>query len=168
MKKGYLYKGKHEGWYAVSDEAFYAKNQVHQVIDEKTGEKVMVAIESGQRVEWTTEENYKFKLSAFGDRLIEWIDANPKSIVPNNRKNEVKSWINAGLADLSVSRLRSRLDWGIPVPNDPDHTIYVWLDALTNYLTATGYPWNKDSKNKDFFPPDVQVVGKDIVRYRIK
>ncbi|CAO3643212.1 unnamed protein product [Mucor hiemalis] len=165
LEKGYLYKGKHEGWYAVSDEAFYANNQVHEVIDEKTGEKVMASIESGQRVEWTAEENYKFKLSAFGDRLLDWIKENPNAIVPNNRKNEVKSWVKAGLSDLSVSRLRSRLDWGISVPNDPEHTIYVWLDALTNYLTATGYPWKKDSQNKDFFPPDVQVVGKDIVRF---
>lgn len=165
LKNGYLYKGKHEGWYAVSDEAFYANNQVQESVDEKTGEKIMVAIESGQRVEWTSEENYKFKLSAFGDRLLQWIDENPSAIVPNNRKNEVISWINQGLSDLSVSRLRSRLDWGIQVPNDPEHTIYVWLDALTNYLTATGYPWTASSTLKDFFPPDVQVVGKDIVRY---
>lgn len=148
----------------MSDEAFYANNQVQESVDEKTGEKIMVAIESGQRVEWTSEENYKFKLSAFGDRLLQWINENPNAIVPNNRKNEVVSWINQGLADLSVSRLRSRLDWGIQVPNDPEHTIYVWLDALTNYLTATGYPWPKDAPRKEFFPPDVQVVGKDIVR----
>ncbi|KAL9550225.1 hypothetical protein PS6_005664 [Mucor atramentarius] len=164
LKNGYLYKGKHEGWYAVSDEAFYANNQVQESVDEKTGEKIMVAIESGQRVEWTSEENYKFKLSAFGDRLLQWIDENPNAIVPNNRKNEVISWVNQGLSDLSVSRLRSRLDWGIQVPNDPEHTIYVWLDALTNYLTATGYPWSKDAALQDYFPPDVQVVGKDIVR----
>ncbi|KAG2199540.1 hypothetical protein INT46_001240 [Mucor plumbeus] len=165
LKNGYLYKGKHEGWYAVSDEAFYANNQVQESVDEKTGEKIMVSIESGQRVEWTSEENYKFKLSAFGDRLLQWIDENPNAIVPNNRKNEVISWINQGLSDLSVSRLRSRLDWGIQVPNDPEHTIYVWLDALTNYLTATGYPWTTSSTLKDFFPPDVQIVGKDIVRF---
>ncbi|KAI8091280.1 tRNA synthetases class I (M)-domain-containing protein [Gilbertella persicaria] len=165
LKNGYLYKGKHEGWYAVSDEAFYANNQVQESVDEKTGEKIMVAIESGQRVEWTSEENYKFKLSAFGERILNWIEQNPTAIVPNNRKNEVISWVKAGLSDLSVSRLRSRLDWGIQVPNDPEHTIYVWLDALTNYLTATGYPWIQDSTNKDAFPPDVQVVGKDIVRF---
>lgn len=132
--------------------------------DEKTGEKIMVSKESGQRVEWTSEENYKFKLSAFEKDLLKWIDDNPKAIVPQNRKNEVLSWIRAGLADLSVSRLRARLNWGIQVPNDPEHTIYVWLDALTNYLTATGYPWKKDAPLKDAFPPDVQVVGKDIVR----
>ncbi|KAI8380373.1 tRNA synthetases class I (M)-domain-containing protein [Blakeslea trispora] len=165
LKNGYLYKGKHEGWYAVSDEAFYADNQVQEVIDEKTGQKIMVAIESGQRVEWTSEENYKFRLSAFENRILDWIEQNPTAIVPNNRKNEVISWVKAGLSDLSVSRLRSRLNWGIEVPNDPEHTIYVWLDALTNYLTATGYPWKDHSEHKDAFPPDVQVVGKDIIRF---
>ncbi|KAI7878345.1 hypothetical protein K492DRAFT_238624 [Lichtheimia hyalospora FSU 10163] len=163
-KNGYIYKGKHEGWYAVSDEAFYASNQVQEVVDEKTGEKYMVAIESGQRVEWTNEENYKFKLSAFQDKLLEWINSNPTAIVPSNRRNEVVSWIQGGLADLSVSRLRSRLDWGIPVPSDHDHTIYVWLDALTNYLTAAGYPWKDPLPNK-IWPADIHVVGKDIVRF---
>ncbi|KAI9490352.1 tRNA synthetases class I (M)-domain-containing protein [Zychaea mexicana] len=170
-KNGYIYKGKHEGWYAVSDEAFYASNQVKEAIDEKTSEKVMVAIESGQRVEWTEEENYKFKLSAFQEPLLKWINDNPTAIVPGNRRNEVTSWIKAGLSDLSVSRLRSRLDWGIPVPSDPGHTIYVWLDALANYLTANGYPWpNKensvsDSQVANVWPADVHVVGKDIVRF---
>ncbi|KAI8374407.1 tRNA synthetases class I (M)-domain-containing protein [Radiomyces spectabilis] len=165
LKNGYIYKGKHEGWYAVSDEAFYASNQVEERFDEVTGEKVMVAIESGQRVEWTTEENYKFKLSAFQNKLLQWIENNPKAIVPSNRRNEVVSWIQAGLADLSISRLRSRLDWGIQVPNDSEHTIYVWLDALTNYLTATGYPWIEDSAEKEAWPAKVHVVGKDIVRF---
>lgn len=87
-----------------------------------------------------------------------------EAIVPSNRRNEVISWVKSGLADLSVSRLRSRLDWGIPVPSDHDHTIYVWLDALTNYLTAAGYPWKNPSDNK-IWPADIHVVGKDIVRY---
>ncbi|KAI8980507.1 tRNA synthetases class I (M)-domain-containing protein [Pilobolus umbonatus] len=165
LKNGYIYQGKHEGWYAVSDEAFYTNAQVHKVVDERTGEKVMVSIESGQPVEWTTEENYKFRLSKFEKPLLKWISENPGAIVPENRKNEVVSWIKLGLSDLSISRLSSRLNWGIQVPNDPKHTIYVWLDALTNYLTATGYPWNEKSINKDAFPPDVQVVGKDIVRF---
>lgn len=164
MKNGYIYKGKHEGWYAISDEAFYTANQVHEVIEEKTGEKVMVAIESGQRVEWTSEESYKFKLSLFKENILKWIQENPNVIVPSKRKNEVISYLEGQVPDLSVSRLRSRLHWGIQVPNDSEHTIYVWLDALTNYLTATGYPWAQDTKLKDAFPPDVQVVGKDIIR----
>lgn len=163
-KNGYIYKGKHEGWYAVSDEAFYTANQVQEATDEKTGEKIMVAIESGQRVEWTSEENYKFKLSLFQKDILKWINDNPNVIVPNNRRNEVISYLQGDLPDLSVSRLRARLHWGIQVPNDPEHSIYVWLDALTNYLTATGYPWTSDSKLKSTFPPDVQVVGKDIIK----
>ncbi|KAL1935512.1 hypothetical protein VTP01DRAFT_4652 [Rhizomucor pusillus] len=162
-EKGYIYKGKHEGWYAVSDEAFYADNQVQEIHDPNTGEKMMVAVESGKKVEWTAEENYKFKLSAFQEPLLKWIEANPDAIVPSNRRNEVISWIKGGLEDLSVSRLRSRLDWGIPVPSDPEHTIYVWLDALTNYMTATGYPWVPGQKTE--WPADVHVVGKDIVRF---
>ncbi|KAG1156522.1 hypothetical protein G6F37_007529 [Rhizopus arrhizus] len=165
QKNGYIYKGKHEGWYAVSDEAFYTANQVQEAIDEKTGEKIMVAIESGQRVEWTSEENYKFKLSLFQKDILKWINDNPNVIVPNNRRNEVISYLQGDLPDLSVSRLRARLHWGIQVPNDPEHSIYVWLDALTNYLTATGYPWTSDSKLRSTFPPDVQVVGKDIIKF---
>ncbi|KAI7901075.1 tRNA synthetases class I (M)-domain-containing protein [Cokeromyces recurvatus] len=165
LLNGYFYKGKHEGWYSISDEAFYTNSQVQEVIDEKTGQKIMVSIETGQPVEWTSEENFKFRLSAFRDRLLEWIEKNPTVIVPSNRRNEVISLLKLGLSDLSVSRLRSRLQWGIKVPNESEHTIYVWLDALTNYLTATGYPWLKDIKNKDAFPPDVQVIGKDIIRF---
>ncbi|KAI7867873.1 tRNA synthetases class I (M)-domain-containing protein [Spinellus fusiger] len=166
VENGYIYKGEHEGWYAVSDEAFYASNQVHEVVDEKTGQKNMVAIESGQRVEWTSEENYKFKLSAFQDKLLSWITENPTAIVPINRKNEVLSWIRSGLSDLSVSRVRSRLEWGIQVPKDPGHTVYVWLDALTNYMTASGYPWKSEEEKKNSeWPANVHVVGKDIVRF---
>ncbi|ORY96367.1 tRNA synthetases class I (M)-domain-containing protein [Syncephalastrum racemosum] len=165
-KKGYLYKGKHEGWYAVSDEAFYTDSQVTKVKDESTGRQLTIANESGQVVEWTVEENYKFKLSAFQDRLLQWIDDNPKAIVPENRRNEVVSWIKQGLGDLSVSRLRSRLDWGIQVPGDADHTIYVWLDALTNYMTAAGYPWrSKEDMDKSYWPANVHIVGKDIIRF---
>ncbi|KAI8333174.1 tRNA synthetases class I (M)-domain-containing protein [Chlamydoabsidia padenii] len=163
LEAGHIYKGQHEGWYAVSDEAFYPDNQVHQVTDDQ-GQISMVSIETGQKVEWMTEENYKFKLSAFEQPLLDWISQNPQAIVPANRKNEVISWIQAGLSDLSISRLRSRLDWGIPVPNDSsDHTIYVWLDALTNYITAKGYPDNV--KDNSDLPAKVHVVGKDILRF---
>jgi methionyl-tRNA synthetase len=162
LDAGHIYKGQHEGWYAISDEAFYPDNQVHQVTDDQ-GQTTMVSTESGQKVEWTMEENYKFKLSAFERPLLDWIEQNPQAIVPANRKNEVISWIQAGLSDLSISRLRSRLDWGIPVPNDPqNHTIYVWLDALTNYMTAKGYPENDTN---DVLPAKVHVVGKDILRF---
>ncbi|ORZ27075.1 tRNA synthetases class I (M)-domain-containing protein [Lobosporangium transversale] len=165
---GYIYKGQHEGWYSISDEAFYASTQVEERIDEKTGSKYHIAIETGKLVEWTTEENYKFKLSAFTDRLLEWLDQNPDAIVPKSRHQEVQSWIRNGLSDLSVSRSRSRLTWGIPIPGDDSHVMYVWMDALTNYLTVAGYPW-KDSdmeKNQAYgWPADAQVVGKDILRF---
>ncbi|CAO3651666.1 unnamed protein product [Cunninghamella blakesleeana] len=163
LKEGFIYKGHHEGWYAVSDEAFYPENQVTKIQDPENKDKeIMIAIESGQKVEWMVEENYKFKLSAFQQPLLDWIEKNPKAIVPSNRKREVISWIEAGLEDLSISRLRSRLDWGIPVPNDPEqHTIYVWLDALTNYITAKGYP--TDEYKNDH--AKVHVVGKDIIRF---
>ncbi|KAJ2855663.1 methionyl-tRNA synthetase, partial [Coemansia erecta] len=115
---------------------------------------------------WVSEENYKFRLSAFKDRLIEWIETNPDVIYPDIRRNEVLGWLNSGFDDLSVSRPRSRLKWGIPVPNDADHTIYVWIDALVNYATVDGYPWAASSGAKPtFFPPDIQVVGKDILRF---
>ncbi|KAJ2890380.1 methionyl-tRNA synthetase [Coemansia aciculifera] len=123
----------------------------------------MFAIESGQPVEWISEVNYKFKLSEFKDRLIEWIESSQDVIYPEIRRNEVLAWLRCGVDDLSVSRPRSRLKWGIPVPGDDKHTIYVWVDALVNYATVDGYPW-RDNK-PGFFPPDVQVIGKDIVRF---
>lgn len=159
---GFIYQGEHSGWYAVSDEAFYTSTQVEERLDPATGKSTMVAIESGQPVEWISETNYKFKLSAFKDQLIQWIESNPDVIYPEIRRNEVLGWLQSGLEDLSVSRPRSRLQWGIPVPDDPNHTIYVWVDALATYAAADGYPWQKEP---EFFPPDVQVVGKDIVRF---
>lgn len=154
--RGWIYKGQHSGWYAVSDECFYTESQ----IEERDGEKV--AIESGSRVEWTEEENYKFRLSDMRQKLIEWYERNPKAVHPPTlHASLLESLRQAPLADLSVSRPRSRLSWGITVPDDPAHTIYVWVDALTNYLTVLGYP-NKVAAG---WPADVQVVGKDIVRF---
>ncbi|KFH66879.1 methionyl-tRNA synthetase [Podila verticillata NRRL 6337] len=167
-EKGYIYKGQHEGWYSVSDEAFYASTQVEEKINEKTGKKYHIAIETGKRVEWTTEENYKFRLSAFTEKLSEWLDKNPSAIVPKSRHAEVQGWIKSGLSDLSVSRPRSRLTWGIPIPGDDSHVMYVWMDALTNYLTVTGYPWKSMSEKEKAvcgWPADAQVVGKDILRF---
>ncbi|KAJ2396717.1 methionyl-tRNA synthetase, partial [Coemansia sp. RSA 2559] len=166
VERGHIYKGRHEGWYAVSDEAFYTESQIEERVDPATGRRGKFAVESGQPVEWVSEENYKFRLSAFKDRLIEWIETNPDVIYPDIRRNEVLGWLNSGFDDLSVSRPRSRLKWGIPVPNDADHTIYVWIDALVNYATVDGYPWAASSGAKPtFFPPDIQVVGKDILRF---
>ncbi|KAF9137193.1 methionyl-tRNA synthetase [Mortierella sp. GBA39] len=168
LERGYIYKGHHEGWYSVSDEAFYPSTHVEEKINEKTGEKYHIAIETGKEVEWTTEENYKFKLSAFTDRLTEWLDNNPEAILPKSRHLEVQGWLKSGLSDLSVSRPRSRLTWGIPIPGDDSHVMYVWMDALTNYLTVTGYPWKNMSDSQKAvcgWPADAQVVGKDILRF---
>ncbi|KAL1922969.1 uncharacterized protein VTP21DRAFT_9345 [Calcarisporiella thermophila] len=170
---GSIYKGTHEGWYSVSDEAFYTQNQVHEKIDEKTGEKYMASIETGQRVEWTSEVNYKFRLSAYRDKLVGWLRENPDAIVPPQRHREILSWLEAGTGDLSVSRPRARLDWGLPVPGDSEHTVYVWLDALTNYLTVTGFPSIQPPPSlppqvhstNSAWPADVHIVGKDILRF---
>ncbi|KAG0259075.1 methionyl-tRNA synthetase [Mortierella polycephala] len=166
--RGYIYKGQHEGWYSVSDEAYYPSSHVEEKINEKTGDKYHIAIETGKLVEWTTEENYKFRLSAFADKLKEWLDQNPDAIVPKSRHQEVQAWLMDGLSDLSISRPKSRLNWGIPIPGDDSHVMYVWMDALTNYLTITGYPWKDISEQQKAicgWPADAQVVGKDILRF---
>ena len=116
-------------------------------------------------VEWTEEENYKFRLSSFRDFLLARYQSNPHAIHPPQQLASVLDILSVPLEDLSVSRPRHRLYWGIPVPNDPVHTVYVWFDALINYLTGAGYPWNSEKEIiESCWPPDLQVVGKDIVR----
>lgn len=158
--QGHIYLGEHEGWYAVSDEAFYPASQVRAV--QHGRETVHESMESGQRVEWTREINYKFRLSHFRDALIEWLTRCPDAIQPRSMHERVLAEVQAGLSDLSISRPRQRLYWGIPVPDDEAHTIYVWLDALVNYLTSLGYPSEACPPG---WPADVHVVGKDIVRF---
>ncbi|TKY87808.1 hypothetical protein EX895_003389 [Sporisorium graminicola] len=162
-ERGHIYQGSHEGWYAVSDEAFYPETQVRNVVGED-GQSHMQSIETGAKVEWSQEVNYKFKLSSFQKPLAEWLRSNPKAIQPVQKHAEVLAEIEAGLTDLSISRPSSRLSWGIQVPDDPDHCIYVWVDALTNYLTVAGYP-SSSSSSPPAWPADVHVVGKDIVRF---
>lgn len=164
MKRGYIYESKHEGWYSVSDETFYPESQVHFILDPHTGRKFNASKETGKEVEWTTETNYHFRLSAFQDKLLEHYEQHPKFIVPSTRMQFIKAEVAAGLKDLSISRPSSRLQWGIRVPGDESQTIYVWLDALINYLTATGYP-SGDSDRTKLWPPNVQVIGKDIIRF---
>ena len=158
VDRGYIYKGEHEGWYAVSDEAFYPASQVREV--SKNGEIYYESIETGTRVEWTTEVNYKFRLSAFQEPLLSWLEAHEDAIQPRTMYDQVLAEVRSGLNDLSVSRPRSRLHWGIRVPENDDHTMYVWVDALVNYLTGVGYP-----NGATAWPADVHVVGKDIVRF---
>lgn len=166
--KGLIYKGKHEGWYSITDECFYTDTQVTKVVPSVPGEsEYYISVETGSKVEWTQEENYKFRLSAFRESLLDHYRNNPDAIFPEQFHAEVLSTLSAPVEDLSVSRPRSRLTWGIPVPNDPEHTIYVWIDALTVYLSATGYPWApaRQSPAQAAWPPDVQVIGKDILRF---
>ncbi|PKY56699.1 hypothetical protein RhiirA4_549355 [Rhizophagus irregularis] len=163
MNNGFIYKGRYKGWYSVSDEAFYNTSHVQEIQNPDSKEKLMIATESGQSVEWTIEENYKFRLSEFQDKLKSWLEENPQVIMPINKFNEVKAWIDSGLSDLSISRPHSRLDWGVDVPEDSEQTVYVWLDALINYLTVTGFPWPHDDMNG--WPVDIHVIGKDILKF---
>ncbi len=154
-KRGEIYLGKYAGWYSVRDEAFYAESEV---VEQPDGAKVGP---TGAPVEWVEEESYFFRLSNWGERLLEYY-AREGSVAPESRKNEVVSFVKGGLKDLSVSR--TGFEWGIPVPDDPGHVIYVWLDALANYISAVGYP---DTSNEEFktFWPAVHLVGKDILRF---
>ncbi|ODH45913.1 methionine-tRNA ligase [Paracoccidioides brasiliensis] len=161
--RGYIYTAKHEGWYSVSDEAFYPPSAVQPILDPSTGRKIIASIETGKEVQWTSEENYHFRLSAFKEPLLEHYRNHPNFITPKHYMDDMMNAISAGLQDLSISRPASRLNWGIPVPYDESQVIYVWLDALVNYITYAGYPFPPDAKS--IWPADVQVVGKDILRF---
>ena len=156
MERGEIYLGSYAGWYAVRDEAFYTEAEL---TDGPNGKKTAP---SGAEVEWVEEPSYFFKLSQWQDRLLEFYDANPDFILPKTRRNEVVSFVQGGLLDLSVSR--TTFKWGVPVPGDDCHIMYVWLDALTNYITAVGYP-DTDGEYATFWPADLHMVGKDIVRF---
>jgi methionyl-tRNA synthetase len=153
---GAIYLGKYEGWYAVRDEAFYDEDELVTAAD---GTR---KAPTGAPVEWVVEPSYFFKLSAFQDRLLKHYEDNPGFITPASRRSEVTSFVRGGLNDLSVSR--TSFSWGVKVPGDPAHVMYVWLDALTNYLTATGYP-DEHAEKYAFWPADVHLVGKDIIRF---
>lgn len=163
--RGYIYQSKHEGWYSVSDETFYPESQVHLILDPPTGRKIMASIETGKEVEWTSEQNYHFKLSAFREKLLDFYAANPDWVTPQAKMKEVVAAVSSGLEDLSISRPSKRLTWGIRVPTDPEQTIYVWLDALVNYITKAGYPWAPGSEHSAGWPADVHIIGKDILRF---
>ncbi|WP_374304899.1 methionine--tRNA ligase [Ferrovibrio sp.] len=154
---GNIYLGHYEGWYAVRDEAFYQEDELQ---DGPNGQKLAP---TGAPVEWVKEPSYFFKLSAWGDRLLKFYEENPGFILPASRRNEVISFVKGGLKDLSVSR--TTFKWGIPVPGDEAHVMYVWFDALTNYITAAGYPDTNSDTYKKFWPADLHMVGKDILRF---
>ena len=154
---GDIYLGRYEGWYSVRDEAFYGEEEL---VDEEGGQRLSP---QGTPVEWTVEESWFFRLSAYADKLIAHYEANPDFIRPESRRNEVMSFVRGGLADLSVSR--TSFDWGVPVPDSPGHVMYVWVDALTNYLTGSGYPGTADREHAGRWPADLHIIGKDIVRF---
>ena len=153
---GHIYLGGYEGWYAVRDEAFYDEDEL---VSRPDGSRVAP---SGAPVEWVREPSYFFRLASFQERLLAHYDANPDFIGPAARRNEIVSFVRGGLRDLSISRTSFR--WGVPVPGDADHVMYVWLDALTNYLTAAGFPDDAAPRWK-FWPADLHMVGKEIVRF---
>jgi methionyl-tRNA synthetase len=153
---GDIYLGHYEGWYAVRDEAFYDESELTERPD---GSK---AAPSGAPVEWVREPSYFFKLSAYQDRLLALYDEQPDFIAPAGSRSEIVSFVRSGLNDLSISR--TSFHWGIPVPDAPGHVMYVWLDALTNYITACGYP-DETAARWPFWPADVHMVGKEITRF---
>lgn len=157
LDRGEIYLGSYAGWYAVRDEAFYAEGELTLNAD-----GVRIA-PSGAPVEWVEEPSYFFRLSAWQQRLLAFYDSRPDFILPETRRNEVVSFVRGGLQDLSVSR--TTFKWGVPVPGDGDHIMYVWLDALTNYITAVGYPDTDSADYRTFWPADVHMVGKDILRF---
>ena len=156
-KKNEIYLSKYSGWYSVSDEAFYSEDEIEDVDNKK------VSKSSGSPVEWVEEESYFFKLSKWQKPLLKFYNENPNFILPESRKNEVISFVKSGLKDLSVSR--KSFSWGIQVPSNKDHVIYVWLDALTNYISALNYPDKNDNLYKNFWPASLHLIGKDILRF---
>ncbi|MGI8706160.1 MAG: methionine--tRNA ligase [Sphingomicrobium sp.] len=155
-ERGDLYLGRYEGWYSVRDEAYYDENELSE------GEGGQKLSPQGSPVEWTVEESWFFRLSAYQDRLLAHYSADPEFIRPESRRNEVMRFVEGGLSDLSISR--TSFDWGVKVPDSDEHVMYVWLDALTNYLTGLGYPDDTELWRR-YWPADVHLIGKDVVRF---
>ncbi len=153
---GDLYMDRYEGWYSVRDEAFYEEKELI------AGEGAEKLSPQGTPVEWTVEETWFFRLSKYQQPLLDHYAANPDFIRPESRRNEILRFVEGGLIDLSVSR--TSFDWGVPVPGSPDHVMYVWVDALTNYITGAGYP-DDPERFARYWPADLHLIGKDIVRF---
>ena len=154
---GDIYLDKYAGWYSTRDEAFFDESELTE------GEGGKKLAPGGAECEWVEEASYFFRLSAYGDRLLELYESNPGFVQPDFRRNEVANFVKQGLKDLSISR--TTFDWGVPVPGDPDHIMYVWLDALTNYITALGFPDDDEGRLAKFWPADIHIIGKDILRF---
>jgi methionyl-tRNA synthetase len=156
QQNGDIYIDTYSGWYSVRDEAYYAEDET------VVGEDNVRRGPQGTPVEWVEEKSYFFKLSAYQDKLLHLYESQPDFIGPDSRRNEVMSFVRSGLRDLSISR--TTFDWGVKVPNDPEHVMYVWVDALTNYITGVGFPDETDP-NWRYWPADVHIIGKDIIRF---
>lgn len=158
-KNGDIYVDAYAGWYSVRDEAYFGEDEL---TTDGAGKKFAP---SGAEVVWKEEPSYFFRLSAYTQKLLDLYESNPDFIEPASRRNEILAFVKqeGGLKDLSISR--TTFDWGVPVPNDPKHVMYVWLDALTNYITGIGYPDTNSESYKNFWPADVHVIGKDITRF---
>jgi methionyl-tRNA synthetase len=157
-ERGDIYLSKYSGWYSVRDEAYYDESETTLRPD---GTRV-ASTSSASPVEWIEEESYFFRLSAYQDRLLAHYEAHPRFVSPETRRNEIVSFVRSGLQDLSISR--TTFDWGLPVPGAPKHVMYVWVDALNNYLTGTGFP-DPAAPRAHYWPADVHIIGKDIVRF---
>ena len=164
LDQGDIYLGEYEGWYSVSDEEYFTENQLAEVFRNEDGKVIGGLAPSGHEVELVKEQSYFFKMSKYADRLLEYYEEHPDFIEPVSRKNEmINNFIKPGLEDLAVSR--TSFKWGIPVESDPKHVVYVWIDALSNYITALGYGTDDDSNFQKYWPADVHMVGKEIVRF---
>jgi methionyl-tRNA synthetase len=164
LEQGDIYLGEYEGWYSVSDEEFFTETQLEEVYKDENGKVIGGKAPSDHDVELVKEESYFFKMSKYADRLLQYYEENPTFIQPETRKNEmINNFIKPGLEDLAVSR--TSFNWGVPVKSNPKHVVYVWIDALANYITALGYP-NADAENFDkYWPANIHFVGKEIVRF---
>ncbi|WP_016896394.1 methionine--tRNA ligase [Aerococcus viridans] len=164
LEQGDIYLGEYEGWYSVSDEEFFTETQLEEVYKDENGKVIGGKAPSGHDVELVKEESYFFKMSKYADRLLQYYEENPTFIQPETRKNEmINNFIKPGLEDLAVSR--TSFNWGVPVKSNPKHVVYVWIDALANYITALGYP-NADAEYFDkYWPANIHFVGKEIVRF---
>ncbi|MFC6322741.1 methionine--tRNA ligase [Companilactobacillus baiquanensis] len=164
IKQGDIYLGEYTGWYSVDDEEYFTESQLAEVYRDKEGKVIGGLAPSGHEVQLVKEPSYFFKMSKYADRLLKYYEDNPTFIEPEIRKNEmINNFIKPGLEDLAVSR--TTFKWGVPIPSDPKHVVYVWVDALLNYITALGYKSDDDSLFKKYWPANVQFVGKEIVRF---
>ena len=157
LDSGDIYLSKYSGWYSVSDEAYYTEDEIISDNDKK------ISASSGSEVDWVEEDSYFFKLSSWQSKLLDYYQKYPSFISPKSRKNEIVQFVKSGLNDLSVSR--TSFKWGVEVPNNDKHIVYVWLDALTNYISALNYPDLEDPLYKKFWPANIHIIGKDILRF---